>query len=486
MQPNNGASRGAWGCSVKIIIGVIVGFVVLAIGGLAIAGFVFRDLMTFLASAPRATEVRVETVAARELIESVPAPGEIEPNTKVDISATVVAEIVALPFREGDLVKKGDVVVRLDDRELTARLLGAQASLESTKANLESVRASRARTQAQLLEQQARHKGVLTTLEFAEKNLQRKRELHDSGDIPLAELETAQERVREVLAQIDASNMLIAAAESSLQAADAQILQAEAAVRQGEAEIRLAEEALRNTIIASPIDGKVTKLNAEVGERVVTGTMNNPGTVIMTIADLSRMKMIARVAEADVAKLQTGQKARVTIETYRDTVFHGVVDRIALQRTTANDGTGFFETEIMLRLDGREIRSGHVANVEIEIATHTGIVVPSQAVVERAVEDLPIEVVENNPHVDRNKKTIRVAYRVVDGKAVATPVRVGPSDLTHTLVLGGLDAGDVIVTGPYKVLDKIRHDERVVDLTTLPRKPASGAAAGGSTGGSAS
>lgn len=419
-----------------------------------------------------ATEVRAEPVEIGRLVETVSAPGEIEPYANVDISAQVVGEILALPFRVGDEVKKGDLVVKLDDRDLQAALVGAKAGLESAEANLAATRAGREQAANRLQEQIDRRKGIVTSLEFARRTLQRQQELFDSGDVAEATLDEAMERVRDLEAQLDAYAGIISAAENALVAADAQILQAEAAVKQARADISRAEELIRNTTIYSPIDGRVTALNAEVGETVITGTMNNPGTVIMTIADLSRMRMRARVAEADVPRVRIGQPAKVYIIGYPDEVFDGEVTLIALQRTTQADGTGFFETEIDLRLDGRTLKSGHTANVDIEIATHEGLVVPSQAVVDRLIDDLPEDVRHHDLLQDSTKKTARVVYRVQDEKAIATPVRVGPSDLTHTLIETGLASGDLVVTGPYKALDALKHDDRVRQLGEQPPAPA--------------
>lgn len=448
----------------KIFLTIIVIALVLLGGGAVLLGPYTGDLLPGFSSEPTGTEVRMQPAEVRDLTETIPALGVIEPNTNVDISATIVAEIIALPFREGDEVKKGDVVVRLDDRDMQARLASARASLESAEASLEASKANRDRAKSSLDEQLARREGLLSNLEYAERDLRRKQELFESGDIPRSDLDVAAERVDDIRTQLAASTTLISGAESSLASAEAQVLQAVAAVKRAQADIKLAEEALRDTTIASPINGKVTKLNAEVGERVVTGTMNNPGTVIMTIADLSRMKMVARVDESDIEPVAEGQIVKVYIRSYPDEVFTGVVDQIALERTPEPDGTGYFETEILLRLDGREIKSGGSANAEIEVATHTDVVVPSQSVVDRDVDTLPFDVIEGSDVVDRSKQVIRVVYRVIDNKAVATPVRIGASDSTHTLVEAGLEPGDMVITGPYKVLDTIEHGERVLDV----------------------
>jgi HlyD family secretion protein len=463
----------------KIALIIVVSVVVLLGGGALIALPFVKNKLPGMGGAAIGTAVRMEPAATDSLTETIPAPGRIEPNTKVDISATIVAEIIALPFREGEEVKRGDVVVRLDDRDLLARLDAANASLEASQASLTATKASRDRTESQMQEMLERHKGFITNLEFAQRNLERKQMLYDAGDLALSELELASERVEDMRTQIAASNTVISGAESALASAEAQILQSEAAVKQAEAEIKLAEEGLRNTVIESPIDGRVTALNAEVGERVVTGTMNNPGTVIMTIADLSRMKMIAEVAESDVAKVSEGQTATIRMIAFGDeVVFGGVVDRVALQRTISQDGTGYFETEILLDLGGREdVKSGLLANADIEVATHEGLLVPSQSVVDRLVDDLPQEVVEN-PLVDRSKRAIKVVYRVENGKAIAVPVRTGASDFTHTVVREGLTEGDILVTGPYKVLLTIKHNDPVRDVERdeAARKAAAAAA----------
>ncbi|MHC4615968.1 MAG: efflux RND transporter periplasmic adaptor subunit, partial [Planctomycetota bacterium] len=184
-----------------------------------------------------------------------------------------------------------------------------------------------------------------------------------------------------------------------------------------------------------------------------------PGTVIMIVADLTRMILNARVAETDIASVEKGQEAKIFINAYPDEVFHGIVRKIALQRTVELDGTGFFETEIELQLEpGRTIFSGLVANVDIEVAEHEGVVVESQAIVERLVDDLPPDI-RRNPLVNRAKRTASVVYRVIDDKAVCTPVKAGASDLTHSVVVDGLEEGEEVVVGPFKVLENIKHDE---------------------------
>ena len=301
---------------VLIIVGLFA--TVAVVSGVVLVSVVPEGFLQSLAPKPPRTEVRAQSATIEQLVETVSAPGEIEPLTKVDISAEVSSRIEQLPIREGDEVKRDDVVVKLDDRDLTAALKSRKAQREAERFRLQS--------------EQAQRVGIMTHLDFARRTLDRQSNLYDTGDVSRSSLDDAQDRVADLEAQVESITHSLSVIESSLAAADANIDRA--------------EDALTKTTIRSPIDGIVTKLNAEIGEVVMLGTMNNPGTVIMTVADLSRMILNARVAETDIAKIAEGQNAKVHINAYRDRVYNGVLRTIALQRTTELDGTGYFETEI--------------------------------------------------------------------------------------------------------------------------------------------
>ncbi|MFO0875190.1 MAG: efflux RND transporter periplasmic adaptor subunit [Phycisphaerales bacterium] len=411
----------------------IVGTVfVVAIGLLVIAGPRMKEIAAAMRSGAAPTSVRVQQAAPGEVTEVVTAPGLVEPFRKVDISAEVSARVVSLPFREGEFVHKGDVVVKLDDRDLKAALQSTMARRDAEKYRLQS--------------EQQRLAGPIATLDYQRKSLERQQKLLTTGDVSQQVVDEAEERVRDLEASIASARQTIAVLESSLAAADGDIARA--------------EEAVRRTTIISPIDGLVTRLNAEVGELALVGTMNNPGTVILTVADLSRMLLKAEVAETDVARLAANQKSRIHINAYPDTVFTGTLERVDLQRTEKTGQTPYFEAEISIDLDGRQVLAGLAANVDVEIETHRGLVVPSQAVLQRPVEELPVEV-RDSAAVDSSRRVVPVVYRMIDGKAVCTPVRLGASDLTTTLIRDGLAAGDTVVIGPFKTLEKIKHNDPI-------------------------
>ena len=428
----------AKGTAVKIVVVIVVLLAVLA-GGAALLAPQLSNVVAAVRPSATRTSVRIEKASVRALLETVSAPGEIEPHTKVDISAEVPARIEQLPIREGEHVKQGDLIVKLDDRELRAELDSATAGRDAAKSRLDS--------------EHANLNALETALEYATKRLQRQQSLFETGDVAQKDLDDASERVEDLKLRLLGTKHQIAVLESSLEGADA--------------DIRRAEKNLASATILAPMDGVLTKLNAEVGELVMIGTMNNAGTVILTVADLARMVMVAEVAENDIAKLQLGQPATVHINAYEDEIFPGTVREIALQRTVemgnGSGGSGFFEVKIEIDLQGRQLFSGLNANADIEIKRHEGVVVPSQAIVERLIEDLPAEVVEGSTLVDRSKKTTRVVYRVIDGKATCTPVSTGSSDLTHTLVTAGLQDGEQVIIGPYKVLESIKHEELVTE-----------------------
>jgi len=396
------------------------------------------------------TLVRIEIPERGDLVELVQAPGEIEPKTKVDLSARISARIIELPFEEGDEVQAGDVLVRLDGTDLDEMLRATRARRAADAARIE---VSRTRIGSMRLSLE----GTRATLRQSEIDLERQRELLETGDVAPSVVEDAQRRVDELHASLDSSLQSIKADEQNL-------IVMQHSLEVADSEIAQAQDRIKDTIIISPIKGVMTALNAEVGELVMTGTMNNAGTVIMQVADLTTMLLIAEVDEADVGTVEVDQKATVRINAYPNREFAGVVESIALTHTLARDGSKYYKTKIILDTGEQRIYSGLTADVDIETKRHDGILkVPSQTVVARPVDSLPLTIRDNNPDVDMTKALATVAYRYQEGKAIVTPVTIGPSDLTHTVVLSGLADEDQVIVGPYKVLESLKHEQEVKD-----------------------
>lgn len=438
----------------KILIWIVISLVALAGLGIGVAVVAVRKAA---GSGKDGLAVRVEPAAVGDLVETISAPGAIEAKSKVSISARVAARITDLPYKEGDTVTKGDpdanppvpasVLVRLDDTDLRAQLTSAQARYDGQKAQVRVAEANIASQISQI-------ESSKVMLEDAKRDLKRQNELLASKDVSQSVVDTAQAKVDQLQASLEA-------AEHNLEATKQNLDVARFALQSADADIVRAKDNLSYSTITSPIDGVVTRVNAQVGELVITGTMNNPGTVIMEVADLSKMILKARVDESAIAQVKVGQKALTRIPAYQDKEYSGEVTTVALAETVDAQAGGqrYFKAEILLDTKGQRIISGLNADVDIETATyHNVITVPTQAVLGRPYEQLPAGI-RNAPEVDSTKTTQTVVYRLINGKAVVTPVTVGASDVTRTVIKSGLKEGEEIIVGPFKALETIAHDQ---------------------------
>jgi HlyD family secretion protein len=417
-------------------------------------------------SAAGAVTVRVEKAGQGDVIEIVSAPGTIEAKKMVQISAKVSARIVEIPFDEGQTVTKGNpdakppipasVLLRLDSADLESDLRAAEAHRSSQAAQLDVAQQRNSAEEAQLA-------GLQVQVDDAKRDLTRQKGLLSTQDVSQAVVDTAQAKYDQLVHQLVGSQRTLIADRANLAVMRFELDAADA-------EIARAKETLAYTLITSPIDGIVTRVNAKVGEMVVTGTMNNPGTVILEVADLSEMIVNTRVDESAIAQVRVGQPARVHCAAYGDRVFQGVVRTVALDDTEEKDGTSYYKCEVLLKTAGERLLSGLTADVDIEVHRNSNVLnVPSQAVVERRVDELPAAL-RDKPEVNKNKAFAAVVYRLIDGKAVATPVTIGPSDITHTIIKSGLNSGDLVVAGPYKVLETLADGQLIKEdsATTKP------------------
>jgi HlyD family secretion protein len=440
---------------------IIVVVVVLLVG---LGGAAALLAPRFMKQTPQGLVVRTEPASRGELVEVVAAPGVVKPVSKVAISARVSARIIELPFDEGAIVTRGSadvpasVLVRLDSSDIEAQLRAGQARYQSQEVEIATAEARLAARELQLRETTVR-------LESRQSTLARQRQLLATSDVSRQSVDDLQSEVDQLVSRIAAEQAGVEADRVNLGSLRFQLAAAAA-------EIDRIKESLSYTTIVSPIDGLVTKREAEVGEIALVGTMNNPGTQIMEVADLSKMFVEARVDEADIAQVKVDQNVRVRIQAYPDVIFKGTVTNVALTKTTSSvDRSESYKVEVFLETDGKLVLSGLNADVEIETVTHRDVIrIPSQAVLGRLTDDLPAGI-RTSDLVNLNRTITPVVYRIVDGKAMVTPVNVGPSDLTHTLIVAGLDEGAELVTGPYKVLDALRHEQAVQKEKVEEAKP---------------
>ena len=423
----------------------IAAIVIIALG--VMGGVAYYAFARFRASsAPEATMVKVEPALKGTLTESVAAPGEIQPLKKVQISAKVAAPIILMPHKEGEYVKAGDLLVQLDDKDLQAVLRQVQAQSNAQKQGIDVARQRIVAQRAQILSSRA----MLADLK---RDLDRNKSLVETHDVSQSVLDTAQAKYDEQFQQIQSAEQSLEADKINLNVMDSQLQAADAQVEK-------AKEDISYTKITSPIDGILTVVKAEEGEMVVTGTMNNPGTMILEVADLDDMLMVAHVDESQIDSVKKDQHALVRIQAYRDQVFDGTVYTVGESRTTDTiDQTKYFEVKIKLDRKGRRIRSGLSADVDIQTQRYDNMIkVPSQAVMGRPIEQLP-EDLRKAPDIEKGKSFATIVFRCIDNKAVMTPVTVGASDDTHTVVKSGLKENDPVIVGPYKILESLQNGQ---------------------------
>jgi len=389
----------------------------------------------------RGVEVEVGKVVRKEIVATVLANGKVQPLRKVDISANIAGQVVNLAVREGETVAKGDFLLQIDRAQY-------QASTRSSEANLQSLLHDRAAAQANL--EQARY-------EF-----DKARKSFDEQLIPEAELQRAR---------------------SAFDAAEASSSASEQRVEQARAGLEGARDTLSKTTIRAPIGGVVTALPIHEGEVAVIGTMNNPGTVLLTIADLSEMDADLAVDETDLPRLGVGQKAKLTIEAYPDQSFDGVVREVgsspirpgsdAATRTGSTTTEAIdFEVKVTLLAPPESIRPGFSVTAEIESGRAKDVpVVPLQALVSRNPEGSPGPNPSPSPAATRPSARHEVeegVYLFADGKARFAHVETGLTGSLEIEVRSGLSEGDQIITGPFRALRELK-DGTVVRVA--PPKP---------------
>lgn len=391
----------------------------------------------------RVEAVQLARVRQEDITSRVRAPGKIEAKTQVKVSADIMGKIVVLAVKEGDPVRRGQLMLQLDDRQYRAYHDQARATAASA---------------------QARVREAEQALRAGEATYRRQEALFAQKLLSDAEWEQA--------------TSAIVTARAAAQAARQEVARAEAAVA-------AAADNLRKTRFEAPFDGVVSALNVEVGENVITGTMNNPGTEILVVSDLSRMLVRADVDETDVVDMRVGQKARIFVDALPDTSFPGTVTEIGNTAkrtlTSAVEGQTNFEIKVVFDQDVPAVRPGMNADVEVETATHAKTLgVPIQAVVVRTQSALDraakkpaakakpartsknLDLAADEDTVGRKEKDITGVFVVTqENTARFVPVRTGIAGESAIEIMGEVKAGDLVVAGPYKALRDLKPGGRV-------------------------
>jgi len=411
----------------------------IAVGAVVVVGGI---IAASVLSKPKAKgeEVYMAKAATKDLASFVSATGRIEARTKVNIQSSVIGEIKELPVKEGDVVKTGDLLVQIDQERYRTEVDRLQSAVRMQKIAIEQAEVS---------------------LANSERKFNRNQSLHgNSGLVSTEALE---------LSELDFRSRTI----------DVRSLKEQ--VQQAEASLARARDDLSKTTIRSPMDGTVTKLNAEKGEITLTGTMNNPGTVLMVVSDMGEILATVDVDETRVTQLTLGQTARVVVDAVGEAKpYAGKVFEIAgsaVQR--AGQQTQVFEVKVALDTVDAQLRPGMTAKAKIETQAAKGVVtVPIQAVMLRPVKEIADAAAGGVKKKDEPKKddvktddvkkddakageTKECVFVVESGKAKLRAVKSGISDETSVAILEGLKDGETVVTGPYRGLRDLKDGDAV-------------------------
>src|SRR5438093_4971123 len=427
--------------------------------------------------------VTVQTGRAirQDLTQTVSANGEIKPKKYVNVSSNMMGRIVRLPVKEGDRVREGSLLVQLESIQSEADVRSAEASFDAAQTELEGMSASIRSAEATDASAKAEITRSKADLARAKQNFSRAEQMTREGLI-------AKEQYDRAKADFDISSAQLNAAKARLAQAEAQEAQAltqrdSTALRiaQQRAALTRARDQFSKTTIRSTLDGIITNLPVNEGEIAIVGIQNQPGTTLMTIADMSIITAEVKVDETDIVNVRLGQEARIKVDALGDRMLLGQVTEIgnsALARTTSSSigtsGTGQeakdFKVVITLDDPPPELRPGLSCTATIETATRQQIVTaPIQALTIREFDPAdPIAqstgaVAVTAPAARANKKKVEKegVFVINNGVAFFRPVKTGITGTTDIEIVEGLTENDQIVTGPYQVLRTLADNARV-------------------------
>ena len=404
-----------------------------------------------------AIKVTVEKVEERDIIEIVNSSGKIQPVTEVKISPDVSGEIIEILMEEGDFVEKGDLLVKINPDIYESALDRVEASLNTSRANLANSKARKAQAEAQFIN--------------AQSSFERNKQLFEQDAISQSEFDTAR------------SQYLVA--KSEVEAAEQSVVGATFQVKSAEATLKEARENLTKTNIFAPMDGTISRLDAETGERVV-GTSQFAGTEIFRIANLNEMEVVVEVNENDIIRVNEGDTAYIEIDAWRNETFKGLVTSIAnsaLNEGMAVDQVTNFEVKIRILQNSYEqlldsdkphlspFRPGMSASADIRTRARNNVLsVPIQAVTTRdATNKKDTTQTQNDKPEIPNDLTENInefifVYNENDQTVTLVKVKSGIQDTNHIEIEEGLSINDKVVTGPFRAVSRTLNDGDLVEV----------------------
>ena len=405
----------------KIAVGVLIVLVALG-GGAAAVSSKKRNV----------TRVLTAKVKDEDIVSKVTANGKIQAEKRVELSALVQGQIVNLAVKEGDRVKKGDFLLQIDKNRAAAEEASSAAAAQASVSDRESAR---------------------TTMEQAQRDYDRLLKNYEAKIASEADMQKARAALDTARATLEGQKNRVAQTHATLNAY---------------------RDTLSKTTIIAPLDGVVTTLPVKAGEVTVIGTMNNPGTQLMTISDMSSVLAVLMVDETDTTNVQVGQKAILTIDAYQGKTFEGLITEVGsspilkddpdLQGLTTTSDAINFKVKVKLLAPPPRIRPGFSVSADIITGTKKGVAsVPLAAVV---VRDSP-----KGERTDTGRlKTEDGVYLLKGEKAAFTPIKTGLAGELMIEIVDGVTTGQEVITGPFKALRAIKDGDRVTKATEKERK----------------
>jgi len=371
---------------------------------------------------PRVTTAKVEKI---DLVSKVTANGKIQAQRKVDMSALVMGQIVNLAVKEGDHVKKGQLLLQIDRAQLAAQAQGREASLAAMRHDLDAAKSTAAQAEFDY--------------ERAKQNFQ-----------------------GHILAEADYQK-----AKSTLETSKANLAATEERMNSTMADLTASRDSLSKTTVTAPIEGVVTALPIKEGEVTVIGTMNNAGTQLMTVSDMGSVEAVMMVDETSVPQVKVGQKATLSIDAYPNKKFEGTVTEVGsspvpkndpdLLALVANSEAINFKVKIRMENPPDTIRPGFSVTADIVTGHRDGATaIPIQALVVRDMEKKDKSASAGRPETEEG------VYTIKDGKLDFVKVKTGIAGELMIEALEGPKPGQEIVTGPFKVLRQVKEGDKVL------------------------
>ena len=446
----------------KVIIAIIV---VAVLGAAAGANIYFRR--------EQGPSITAEAIRARDLESIVSASGRVQPKRQVNISAQQMGRVTRLAVEEGQRVKAGQFLLEIDPRQLEGQMQRGEASVAAAKSGLAQARVGVASAETSLEQSKA-------GLQLAQQNLKRQQDLWKDGLTTREALERAQNEVTVRETEVKRSQQEITARQQEIETREQQI-------KQEQAGLSTTRYNMSQIIVESPMDGIVTRRNIEEDETAVVGTMNNAGSQLLTIADMSVIEAEVEVDETDIPFVALGQQAKVKIDAVEDREFRGHVTEIGNSPIQANSQQGgqrqatSFRVVITLDEEVPNIRPGFTCTADITTSKKQNVTsVPIQALTVRELlfdpqgkivrEDAKDKrrrsSADTNTSADElppghTRKETEGVFLVRDKKVVFTPVKIGIAGEKYFEVLEGLKAGDQVVTGPFANVRELADGEEI-------------------------